>query len=69
MSASSSLSPPRATKVSSSRRPQTAARDKNAGLNSRQAACPAREDHRTVLPHMAPSGMGASEAQSRAPPS
>jgi hypothetical protein len=34
MSGSSSSSPPRATEVSSSRRPQTAARDKNVGSSS-----------------------------------
>jgi hypothetical protein len=33
MSGSSSSSPPRATEVSSSRRPQTAARNKNVGSN------------------------------------
>jgi hypothetical protein len=38
MSGSSSSSPPRATEVSSSRRPQMAARDKNVGLRSRQIA-------------------------------
>jgi hypothetical protein len=40
MSGSSSSSPPRATEVSSSRRPQMAARDKNAGSSSRPAARP-----------------------------
>jgi hypothetical protein len=34
MSVSSSSSPPRATEVSSSRRPQTAAHDKNVGSSS-----------------------------------
>jgi hypothetical protein len=34
MSGSSSSSPPRATEVSSSRRPQTAVRDKNVGSSS-----------------------------------
>jgi hypothetical protein len=40
MSGSSSSSPPHATEVSSSRRPQTAARDKNVGSSSRSAARP-----------------------------
>jgi hypothetical protein len=44
MSGSSSSSPSRATEVSSSQRPQTAARDKNVGSSSRQAARPAQED-------------------------
>jgi hypothetical protein len=35
MSGSSMSSPPRATEVSSSRRPQIAAREKNVGLSSR----------------------------------
>jgi hypothetical protein len=44
MSGSFSSSPPRATEVSSSRQPQTAAREKNVGSSSRSAAHPARED-------------------------
>jgi hypothetical protein len=52
MSGSSSSSPPRATKVPSSRRPQMAACDKNVGLSSRPVAHPAQEDQRTVLPRM-----------------
>jgi hypothetical protein len=41
MSGSSSSSPPHATEVSSSRRPQMTTRDKNVGLSSRHAALPA----------------------------
>jgi hypothetical protein len=67
MSGSSSSSPPRAAEVSSSRRPQTAARDKNVGSSSRQAARPAREDQRSVRPHVASSRTGASESQRTAP--
>jgi hypothetical protein len=67
MSGSFSLSPPHATEVSSSRRPQMAARNKNVGPSSRPAARPAREDQRVVRPHVAPSGTGAYELQ-RAPP-
>jgi hypothetical protein len=64
---SSSSSPPCATEVSSSRWPQTAARDKNAGSSSRLAARPAREDQWIVRSRVAPSGMGTPEVQ-RAPP-
>jgi hypothetical protein len=67
MSGSSSSSPPRAAEVSSSRRPQAAARDKNVGSSSRQAARPAREDQRSVCPCVAPSGTGASEPQRTTP--
>jgi hypothetical protein len=67
MSGSSSSSPPCPTEVSSSWRPQKAARDKNVGSSSRQAARPAREDQRTVCPRVAPSKMGASESQRAAP--
>jgi hypothetical protein len=63
MSGSSSLSPPYAIEVSSSRQLQTATCDKKVGSSSRQAARPAHEDQRTVLPRVAPSGTGASEAQ------
>jgi hypothetical protein len=41
ISGSSSSSPPRATEVSSSRRPQMTARNKNVGSSSRPAARPA----------------------------
>jgi hypothetical protein len=67
MSGSSSSSPPRGTEVSLSRRPQTAARDKNVGSSSRQVARPAQEEQRTVRPRMAPSGTRASESQRTAP--
>jgi hypothetical protein len=67
MSGSSSSSPPCATEVSSSQWPQTAMRDNNVGLSSRQAARPAREDQRTVRPRVAPSRTGASESQRAAP--
>jgi hypothetical protein len=67
MSGLSSSSPPRTTEVSSSRRLQTAARDKNVGSTSRQAGRPAREDQRTVRPHAAPSRTSTSEAQRAAP--
>jgi hypothetical protein len=63
MSGSSSSSPPRGTKVSSSCQPQAAVHDKTVGLSSRQAARPAREDQRTVRPREAPSETGASESQ------
>jgi hypothetical protein len=67
MSGSSSSSPPHATEVSSSRRPQTAAHDKNVGSSSRQAAHPAREDQQMVRPRVAPSRTGASKSQRAAP--
>jgi hypothetical protein len=67
MSGSSSSSPPRATEVSSLRRPQVAACEKHAGSSLRPAACPAREDSRAVRPRVVPSGMGTTEVQ-RAPP-
>jgi hypothetical protein len=67
MSGSSSSLPPRAIEVSSSRRTQMAARDKNVGSSSRQVARPSREDQRTVRPHVAPSWTGASESQRTAP--
>jgi hypothetical protein len=41
--------------------------DNIVGSTSRQAARPAREDQRTVRPHAAPSGTGASESQRSAP--
>jgi hypothetical protein len=44
MLGSSTLSPPHATEVTSSRRLQIAAREKNTGSSSRSAVCPARED-------------------------
>jgi hypothetical protein len=44
MSGLSSSSPPYATEVSSSRRPQTVQCDKTVGSSSRQAAHPTRED-------------------------
>jgi hypothetical protein len=59
MSGSSLSSPPRATEVSSSRRPQMAACDKNVGSSSRQAARPAREDQRTIRTRAEPSRTGA----------
>jgi hypothetical protein len=59
MSVSSLSSPPRATEVSSSRRPQMAACDKNVGSSSRQAARPAREDQRTIRTRAEPSRTGA----------
>jgi hypothetical protein len=67
MPGSSSSSPPRGAKVSSSRQPQAAARDKSVGSSSRRAACPAREDQRTVRPRVVPSGTGASESLRSAP--
>jgi hypothetical protein len=67
MSGSSSSSPPHAVEVSSSWRPQTAARDKNVGSSSRQAAHPVQEDQQTVRPCAAPSGTGATGSQSVAP--
>jgi hypothetical protein len=67
MSGSSSSSPPHATEVSSSRRPQTAVRDKKLGSSSRQASCLAREDQRTVRPRVAPSKTGAFESQRAVP--
>jgi hypothetical protein len=67
MSGSSSSSPPHDTEVSSSRQPQTAARDKTVGSSSRQAARPTREDQRMVRPRAAPSGTGAPESQRSAP--
>jgi hypothetical protein len=59
--------PPRATEVSSSRRPQTVARDKHVGSSSRQAARPAREDQRTVRTRMEPSRTGSSRSQRAVP--
>jgi hypothetical protein len=67
MSGSSSSSPPHAAEVSSSRRLQTAARDKNVWSSSRQAARPVQEDQRTVRPRVASSGPGATGSQSAAP--
>jgi hypothetical protein len=67
MSGSSSSSPPRATELSSSRWPQMAAHDKNAGSSSRPAAHFAREDQQAARPRVAPSRTGAPESQ-RAPP-
>jgi hypothetical protein len=67
MSGSSSTSPPRDTEVSSSQQPQASARDKTVCSSSRQAACPARGDQRTVRPCVVPSGTGASEPQRSAP--
>jgi hypothetical protein len=67
MSGSSSSSPPHATEVSSSRRPQTVVRDKKLGSSSRQASCLAREDQRTVRPRVAPSKTGAFESQRAVP--
>jgi hypothetical protein len=61
------LLPPCGAEVSSSRRPQAAARDKNVGSSSRQAAHPTSEDQRTVLPRMAPSRTGTSESQRTTP--
>jgi hypothetical protein len=60
-------SPPCAIEVSSSRQPQTAARDKKVGSSSRQAAHPAREDQWSVLPRVAPSWTSASESQTIMP--
>jgi hypothetical protein len=67
MSGSSSSSPPHATEVSSSRRPQTAARDKNVGTSSQQAARSTREYQRTVCTRAEPSRTGATGSQSAAP--
>jgi hypothetical protein len=64
---SSLSSPTHGTEVSSSRQSQAAARDKTVGSSLRQAACPAREDQRTVHPRVAPSGTGASESQRSTP--
>jgi hypothetical protein len=63
MSGSSMSSPPRATKVTSSRRPQSAAREKITGSSSCSAARPAREDQRVVRPRVAPSGPDAPEVR------
>jgi hypothetical protein len=59
LSGSSSSSPHHATEVSSPRRPQMAAYDKNAGSSSRPAGHPAQEDQRAVRPRVVPNGMGA----------
>jgi hypothetical protein len=67
MSGSSSSSPPRTTEMSSSRRPRTATRDKNAGSSPRQAARPAREDQRTVRTRVEPGRTGASGSQRATP--
>jgi hypothetical protein len=67
MLGSSSSSPPRATKVSSSQQPQMAAHDKNAGSSSHLAARPTLEDQRVVRLWVAPNGACAPESQ-RAPP-
>jgi hypothetical protein len=67
MLGSSSSWPPRGTEVSSLRQSQAAERDKIVGLSSRQAARPAREDQRTVRPHVVPRGMGASETKRYVP--
>jgi hypothetical protein len=64
---SSSSTPHHGTEVTSSRQPQTAAHDKTVGSSSRQAAHLAREDQRTISPHVAPSGTGAFESQRSAP--
>jgi hypothetical protein len=56
MLGSSTSSPPCATKVTSSRRPQIAAREKNTGLGSRSAARPAREDRQVAPPLWHPAG-------------
>jgi hypothetical protein len=63
MSGSSMSSPPHATEVTSSRRPQTAASEKNAGSSSRLAARPALEDQQAARPRMAPGGPSAPEAR------
>jgi hypothetical protein len=67
MSGSYSSSPPRAAEVSSLRRPQSAARDKNVGSSSRQVAHPAREDQRTARARAEPSMTGITGSQSAAP--
>jgi hypothetical protein len=67
MSGLSSSSLPRGVEVSSSRQPQATVRDMTVGSSSHQAACPAREDQRTVRPRVAPSGTGASEPQRSVP--
>jgi hypothetical protein len=61
MSGSSSLSPPRSTEVSLSRRPTATGRDKITASSSRKVAHPAREDQRVVRSCAVPSGVGASE--------
>jgi soluble lytic murein transglycosylase-like protein len=60
-------SPPRATKVTSSWRPQIAAREKNEGLSSRSAARPAREDRQVTRPCVVPSRRSTPEAWSDPP--
>jgi hypothetical protein len=67
MLGSSSSSPPRCAKVSSSWRPQTAACDKNVGSSSRHATRPAREDQQTVRAHVEPNGTGVTGSRSVAP--
>jgi hypothetical protein len=67
MSGSSTLSPPRMVEVTSSRRPEPAAREKNASSSSRSVARPVREDQQVARPRMGPGGSSASEAR-RDPP-
>jgi hypothetical protein len=67
MSGLSTSSPSHVTEVSSSRRPQIAARKKNAGSSSRSVAHPALEDPQVVHPCVAPGRTGAPETQ-RVPP-
>jgi hypothetical protein len=63
MSGSSTPPPPRATEVTSSRRPEPAAHEKNMGSSSLSAARPVREDQPATRSHMAPGGSGASEVR------
>jgi hypothetical protein len=67
MSGSSTTSPPRMVEVTSSRRPEPAARKKNVGSSSRSAARPVREDQQAAHPRMAPGGSSASESRQDPP--
>jgi hypothetical protein len=67
MLGSSTPSPPRAVEVTSSRRPDPVAHEKNVGLISRSTARPVREDQRATRSNTTPGGLGASEARRNLP--
>jgi hypothetical protein len=67
MSGSSTSSSPRMVEVTSSRRPEPAAREENVSSSSRSVARPAREDQQAARPHAVPGGSSALEAR-RDPP-
>jgi hypothetical protein len=67
MSGSSTPSPPRVVEVTSSRRPEPAAREKGAGSSLRSVALLVREDQRVTHSHMMLGSPGASEVR-RDPP-